>query len=175
MRRQQHNPPVWKAPRQTEQYGSFPWSVQMSSVHARRPRNSTEKLHACDSPGCGKKFYERCTLFRHQRLKHDRKTKFSRMQLPAFTGSVVVVCDGVSTPPNDAVQPSRCGALPSSRSNAVQPSRSDVLPHSKNHAVVSLQSHAFPPSPTNAVQTLQSDSVQCLQNSSVTLSSNSRL
>ena len=39
---------------------------------------STDKIHACDSPGCGKTFYERCTMLRHQSLKHGRKAKYSR-------------------------------------------------------------------------------------------------
>ena len=39
---------------------------------------SKEKIQVCDSPGCGKMFYERCTLLRHQSLKHGRKAKYSR-------------------------------------------------------------------------------------------------
>ena len=39
---------------------------------------SSDKIHACDSPGCGKTFYERCTMLRHQSLKHGRKAKYSR-------------------------------------------------------------------------------------------------
>ena len=59
--------PLWEAAsRQTQP--SFPWC-------GRRPRISRDKIHACDSSGCGKTFYERCTLLRHQSLKHGRKTR----------------------------------------------------------------------------------------------------
>ena len=57
----------------------------------RRPVASSEKTHVCDIQGCGKAFYQRCTLLRHQTLKHGRKQNFRRMtqSMYPFSGSRV--------------------------------------------------------------------------------------
>lgn len=137
---QMHYHPVWKPQRLTEQFISFPWSGQ-----ARRPRFSDEKIHACDSPGCGKSFYERCTLLRHQRLKHGRKAKFSRFVKPVCRNSVPASQNGALPPLySTTVAPSHDDALPLSYSDALAPSRKDDLPPSRNDTLPLSQSDTLP-------------------------------
>ena len=105
--------PLWEAAsRQT--HPSFPWC-------GRRPRVSRDKIHACDSPGCGKTFYERCTLLRHQSLKHGRKAKYSRSSDDASFATLLT-----ATLYDDAF------GLGSSSQNFT--SRIDVPPPSQNDA-----------------------------------------
>ena len=194
--RQHHISSAGRAPRQTEMWASFPRSFHMPSGHGRRPRNSAEKIHACDSPGCGKKFYERCTLFRHQRLKHGRQTKFTYTTLSTDIGAAMVVLPhsegqpsrGDSLPPpqssavqsprseiwspsqRDAIPPSQSVALSPSQSVALSPSHSDSLLPSQSNAEQLSQRDALSPSQTDSVQVLQSNPVHKLQNNSMPLS-----
>jgi len=156
--------------------------------HGRRPRNSAEKVHACDSPGCGKKFYERCTLFRHQRLKHGRQTKFTYTTLSTDIGAAMVELphsegwparsdsllpsqsSAVQPPRSDVWSPSQRDAIPPSQSVALSPSQSDSLQPSQSNSVQSSQEDALSPSQTDSVHVLQSNPVHKLQNNSMPLS-----
>ena len=159
---QQRYPPVWTPPSSTQQMNYYSF---LSSLQARRPRDSREKIHDCDSPGCGKRFYERCTLFRHQRLKHGREAKFCRR--PVITVSLTSTHSEVSPSPNyevsradanGAVQPSLSEALPYSQS-AVQPSPSEALQYSHSDSLISLPRDMVPPSHKDAVMLLPGDAL----------------
>ena len=44
----------------------------------RRPREASDKGNVCAAAGCGKAFYRRSELNRHQRLKHAAADEDSR-------------------------------------------------------------------------------------------------
>ncbi len=48
------------------------------SFQSRRSTYSSEKTIICDYEGCGKRFFERKNMLRHQTIKHNRAVKFRR-------------------------------------------------------------------------------------------------
>ena len=154
---QQRYPPVWTPPSSTQQMNYYSF---LSSLQARRPRDSKEKIHDCDSPGCGKRFYERCTLFRHQRLKHGREAKFCRR--PVITVSLTSNHNEVPPSPNYEAQLCHADA-----SGAVQPSTSEALSYSQSDALLSMRRQTVPPPHNDAVMSLHGDALPYSQSDTV--------
>ena len=46
--------------------------IHYTPMRYRRPSDARDKPHVCNYPNCGKAFYERHSLLRHQTLKHGR-------------------------------------------------------------------------------------------------------
>ena len=179
-----HHPPMLKPQRQTVQFMSFPWCAQ-----PRRPRFSNEKIHTCDWPGCGKSFYERCTLLRHQSLKHGRKAKFSRSVFHNLVhmsqnAALSPSCDASMAPLQedvlagsyiDALAPSRNVDLPPSTNDTFRLSQNDTLPLSQNETLPLSHNETLPLSLNDTLPLSQNDTLPLSQNDTLPLSQNDTL
>ena len=79
---------------------------------------SMDNIHECDSPGCGKTFYERCTMLRHQSLKHGRKANYSRSSEDAMLLTASLYGDSFGLAQNAKSPPSRINVPPPLQNDA---------------------------------------------------------